>query len=79
MPFRIHKTLRDWVEESCEEGNLRKASDAEVAAILQAFERQGDAMRSLNRSGEIIWRATPDFLDKLADAEAEALDEEAEM
>ena len=79
MPFRIHKALRDWVEESCEEGNLRKASDTEVAAILQAFERQGDAMRSLNRRGEVIWKATPDFMDKLADAEAEALDEEAEM
>ena len=79
MPFRIHKTLRLWVEAACEEGYLRKASDKEIAEILHGYELDGDAMRSLNRRGEVIWKATPEFLDKLADLEAEANAEEAEM
>ena len=72
MPFRIHKNLRLSVEASCEEQDLRKASDAEVAGILRQCERCGDAMRSLNRRGQVVWKATPEMLEKLADAEAEA-------
>jgi hypothetical protein len=72
MPFRMSKTLRFWVEVECEEQDLTQANDSEVAAILREFEQCGDAMRSLNRRGRIVWKATPQMLERLADAEAEA-------
>ena len=72
MPFRMSRALRVWVEADCKWQDLRQADDNEVAAILQNFERCGDAMRSLNRHGEIIWNATPQLLTRLVDAEKEA-------
>jgi hypothetical protein len=72
MPFRMSKILRFWVEAECELQDLTRADDREVAAILRAFEQGGDAMRSLNHKGQVIWKPTPDFLDQLADAEREA-------
>ena len=66
MPFRIHKNLRLSVEATCEEQDLRKADDKEIAAILRQFEQRGDAMRSLNRRGQVVWKATPGMLEKLA-------------
>jgi hypothetical protein len=79
MPFRIHKNLRLSVEAACEEQDLRQADDKEIAAILLQFEKRGDAMRSLNRRGKVIWKATQQLLDELASAEAEADAEEANM
>jgi hypothetical protein len=76
MPFRMSKTLRFWVEVECDEQDLTRADDREVAAILRGFEQGGNAMRSLNRKGRVIWKATPEFLDRLADAEKEADDED---
>src|ERR1035437_6052616 len=72
MPFRMSRTLRFWVEVECEYQDLRKADDKEVAEILQEFEACGEAMRSLNRHGQVVWKASPQMLDRLADAEAEA-------
>jgi hypothetical protein len=71
MPFRMSRILRFWVEVECDEQNLRKADDRDIAAVLQEFEGRGDAMRSLNRRGQVVWKATPEMLDRLADAEAE--------
>ena len=71
MPFRMSRTLRFWVEADCKWQDLNRADDNEVAAILQNFERCGDAMRSLNGHGQVIWKATPQFLARLADAEKE--------
>jgi hypothetical protein len=68
----MSRILRFWVGVACDEQDLRKADDKEIAAILQAFEQRGDAMRSLNRRGQVVWKATPEMLDRLADAEAEA-------
>jgi hypothetical protein len=78
MPFRMSKTLRFWVEVECEEQDLTQANDSEVAAILREYEQCGDAMRSLNRRGQVVWKATPEMLERLADAEKEA-DEEDRM
>jgi hypothetical protein len=72
MPFRMSRTLRFWVEVECELQDLTRANDSEVAAILREFEESGDAMRSLNRRGQVVWKATPEMLKRLADAEAEA-------
>lgn len=78
MPFLMSRILKFWVEAECEGQDLPKADDREIAAILREFERCGDAMRSLNHRGQVIWKATPEMLERLADAEEEADAEEAE-
>jgi hypothetical protein len=72
MPFRMNRILRFWVGVECEHQDLRRATDKELAAILLKFERCGDAMRSLDRDGQIIWKPTLQMLERLADQEAEA-------
>ncbi len=71
MPFRMSRTLRFLVEVECEQQDISQANDREVAAILQEFEACGEAMRSLNGRGQVIWKATPQMLERLAEAEAE--------
>ena len=71
MPFHMSRELKFWVEVECDQQDLRRPDDSEVAAILREFEQCGDAMRSLNRRGQVAWKATPEMLEKLADAEAE--------
>lgn len=75
MPFRISRTLRFWVEAATELQDLRKANDKEVAAILREFERCGDAMRAVNCRGQVIWKASPQMVDQLAQDEKQ-VDEE---
>jgi hypothetical protein len=72
MKLRISKILRFWIK--CEYADRRKErSKMELLAkILREFESCGDAMRSLHRSGKIMWKATPRMLQRLADAEREA-------
>ena len=72
MPFRMSRELKFWVEVECDQQDLSWADDRDVAAILREHERRGDAMRSLNRHGQVVWKATPQMLERLADAEAEA-------
>jgi hypothetical protein len=72
MPFRMSRTLRFWVEFECEQEDINPADDSQVAAILQEYEQCGEAMRSLNRHGQVVWKASPQMLERLADAEAEA-------
>lgn len=71
MPFRMSRTLRFWVEVDCKWQDLSQADDDEVSAILQNFERCGDAMRCLNRRSQVIWRATPQFVQELNAAKKE--------
>jgi hypothetical protein len=71
MRFHMSRTLRFWVEVECDDQDLRRADDNEVAAILLSFEEQGYAFRSLNSRGDVMWKASPYFLDELAGAEAE--------
>jgi hypothetical protein len=68
----VSRELKFWVEVECKLQDLRKADNKEVATILREHERRGDAMRSLNRRGQVVWKATPQMLERLADAEAEA-------
>jgi hypothetical protein len=70
----MSRTARFWVE--CEYADRReKGSEIQksklLAEILDEFEACGDAMRYLDRSGEILWKATPRMLQRLADAERE--------
>ena len=72
MPFRMSRELKFWVEVECDQQDLSWTDDRDVAAILREFEHCGDAMRSLDRCGQVVWKATPQMLERLADAEAEA-------
>jgi hypothetical protein len=75
MKHRMDKTLRFWVDVACEHikwhhPNLTKRQL--VAQILREYERRGDAMRHLNKDGNITWKASLRFLSMLADAERDA-------
>jgi hypothetical protein len=73
--LKISNVLQFWI--ACEYEDRRETSpeiekSKLLAEILCEFEASGDAMRCLNRSGEIMWKATPRMLQRLADAEREA-------
>ena len=70
MGFRISRELKIWVEAECGQA-IGRAYEKEKAPTLLAFERQGKAYRSLNRRGDVMWKATPNFLEELAGAERE--------
>jgi hypothetical protein len=74
----IDKPLRFWVDVAYQDlkfdhDNLTKRQL--VAHILREYEGRGDAMRYLNVKGKIAWKATPSFLNRIADAERDAQDE----
>jgi hypothetical protein len=48
---------------------INPADDRQVATILREFERCGEAMRSLNGRGQVIWKASPQMLERLASLE----------
>ena len=78
MNLRMDKTLLFWVDVAYQDlkndhANLTKRQL--VAHILREYESRGDAMRYLNVKGKIVWKATPSFLNRIADAERDAQDE----
>ena len=81
MKLRMHKTLQLWVDAACEHikrdhPNLTRRQL--VAQVLLEYERRGDAMRCLDRHGQVVWKASPRFLMMLADAERDARDDLAD-
>jgi hypothetical protein len=83
MKLRIDKTLRLWVDLAAEytyikSGNAELSGRQLVAQILREYERRGDAMRCLDKRGRIAWKASPRFLNMLADAERDARDDLAD-
>jgi hypothetical protein len=81
MKFRMSRILRFWIDVEHEDiknqGPDRPRTEV-IAAILRQFEEAGDAMRFLNASGRVAWKATPRMLTRLADAEQEAKDDLAD-
>jgi hypothetical protein len=78
MKFRMDKTLRFWVDCSYESKKYESPTRTKtqlIAEILREFERAGDAMRYVSATGEIAWKASPNMLQKLADAEREVIDD----
>jgi hypothetical protein len=78
MKFPMSDILRLWVD--VEYQRIKKHVPGRtrtelVAQILGKFEGAGDAMRYVNKNGEIAWKATPGMLSRLADAEQEAIDD----
>jgi hypothetical protein len=81
MKLRMDKTLQFWVNvayEHIKSGNAKLSRRQLVAQILLEYERDGHAMRHLNKDGEIFWKASPRFLSMLADAERDARDDLAD-
>jgi hypothetical protein len=81
MKHQMDKTLRFWVRVAC--GHIKRhhpnlSKRQLVAQILREYERRGDAMRCLNKQGKITWKASPRFLNMLADAERDARDDLAD-
>jgi hypothetical protein len=81
VKLQMDEILRFWAEVACE--NLRSSGvnltkRELLAQILQQYEQRGDAMRYLNRSKKIAWKASPRFLNMLADAERDARDDLAD-
>jgi hypothetical protein len=78
MKLRMDKTLRFWTAVAAEHiksGNAKLSKRQLVALTLREYERRGNAMRCLNKHGRLAWKATPRFLNRLADAERDARDD----
>jgi hypothetical protein len=78
MKLRMIKKLKFWVDVACEqrkEPTSPKGKQALVAKVLSEFEEAGDAMRYVRADGKIGWKPTQWMLDRLADAECEALED----
>jgi hypothetical protein len=78
MKFHMTNQLRFWIDveyEDIEDQDPGRSRTELIAKILREFEAAGDAMRFLNASGRVAWKATPRMLARLADAEQEALDD----
>jgi hypothetical protein len=74
----ICTALRFWVEaevsrEASHHPDLPRLQLA--AKVLSELEQAGDAMRYVRADGKIGWKATPRMLDRLADAERDAIDD----
>ena len=77
----MDKTLQFWTAVAAEHikrGHAHLTKRQLVAQILKEYERRGDAMRCLDKDGKITWKASPRFLNMLADAERDARDDLAE-
>jgi hypothetical protein len=77
----MDRTLRFWVDVALEHIKSDHADRTKrqlVAQILRKYEQRGDALRRLNTQGEIVWKASPRFLNMLADAERDARDDLAD-
>jgi hypothetical protein len=78
MKLRMTKKLRFWIDVACGQRKAqtpRKSRSAVIADVLREFEQAGDAMRYLRADGKIGWKPTQWMLDRLADAQREAVDE----
>ena len=77
MNFQMGKILRLWVDVEYESRRfqVRKSKTELFRQILLEWEEDGDAMRYLDRSGRIRWKATPKFLQHLHDEELDAKEE----
>jgi hypothetical protein len=78
MKLRMTKKLKFWVDVACEQRKAQTASKSRhalVSEVLHEFEQAGDAMRYLRGDGRIGWKPTQWMLDRLADAEREAVED----
>jgi hypothetical protein len=78
MKLRMDATLRFWVDvayENIKSDHLKLTKRRLIPQILHQYQERADAMRYLDASGKIAWKASPRFLTMLADAERDAQDD----
>jgi hypothetical protein len=78
MNLRMTKKLKFWIDVACSQRRAPaspKGRQALIAEVLHEFEQAGDAMRYLRPDGKIGWKPTQWMLDRLADAEREAVED----
>jgi len=79
MKIRIEKTLAFWVDAEINGIQIIQDPDASreelTRAVLNEFEENGYARRTLDKKGRIIWQATPAMQDYLKDCELDAADD----
>jgi hypothetical protein len=76
----MDEILQEIVDQAFEASRLRRSGihttpDLVSAEMLVELEAAGDAMRFLDASGRIAWKATPRLRDHLRDLERDALDD----
>jgi hypothetical protein len=78
MKLRMDKTLGFWVDvarEHIKSNQLNRSNRQLTTHVLREYERVGYALRALDDHGRMCWKATPAFLERLADAEGQAKDD----
>jgi hypothetical protein len=77
MKLHLNPILSFWidVERDSRRNVMHEAKTEAIVQILREWEADGDAMRYVGQSGQICWKATPKFLDRLRDAELDAIEE----
>jgi hypothetical protein len=81
MKLRMDKTLQFWTAVAAEHikrGHSNLTKRQLLTHVLREYERRGDAMRCLDKDAKITWKASPRFLNMLADAERDTRDDLAE-
>jgi hypothetical protein len=74
----MDRSLRFWVDVACEHIKRNHPTLTKrqlLAHVLREYERDGYAMRHLGKSGKVAWKASPLFVDMLADSERDARDD----
>ena len=77
MNLHLNPILKFWidVERDSRRNVMPEAKTEAIVQILREWEADGDAMRYVGQGGQICWKATPKFLDRLRDAELDAIEE----
>lgn len=77
MKLHLNPILKFWidVERDSRRNVMPEAKTEAIAQILREWEEEGNAMRYVDQSGRICWKATPKFLDHLRDAKLDAIEE----
>jgi hypothetical protein len=78
MKLRMTKKLKFWVNVACEQRKAQttpKGRHALVSEVLSEFEQASHAMRYVRADGKIGWKPTQWMLDRLADAERDAIED----
>jgi hypothetical protein len=74
MKLKISKILRFWVEIAYQDLREKRPDLSKytlLAHVLRTYEARGLAMRYLNSQGKIAWKASPNLINKITDAERE--------
>jgi hypothetical protein len=77
MPIPMDSILTECTDQAYESARLRRngvhtTRDRVFAKMLAELEAAGDAMRFVNGSGRVAWKATPSLCQYLMDLELDA-------